>query len=41
MAMINSVKISKFSSKTNNIVGNGIYGGFADFSIKYMAGVTS
>lgn len=36
MAMVDSVKISKFSNKANNIIGNGIYGGFADFSIKYM-----
>jgi hypothetical protein len=36
MAMVNSVKISKFSSSTNKLIGNGTYGAFADFTIKYM-----
>jgi len=42
MGMVDSVKISKFSNKangiisSNNVMGNNTYGGFADFSIKYV-----
>jgi hypothetical protein len=36
MAMVNSVRISKFSSPANKLIGNNVYGAFADFSIKYL-----
>lgn len=36
MAMINSVKISKFSTSANKLIGNNLYGGFADFTVKYL-----
>ena len=36
MAMVDSVRISKFSTSTNKMLGNNFYGGFADFTIKYI-----
>lgn len=36
MAIVDSVKISKFSPQVNRLVGDGCYGGFADFTIKYI-----
>lgn len=36
MAMVNSVKISKFSTSANKLIGNNLYGGFADFTVKYL-----
>lgn len=36
MALIESVKISKFSTSANKLIGNNLYGGFADFTVKYM-----
>lgn len=35
-AIIDSVKISKFTPAANKIIGNNVYGGFADFMIKYV-----
>jgi hypothetical protein len=36
MAMIDSVKISRFAPSVNKLIGNDAYGAFADFTIKYV-----
>lgn len=34
--MIDSVKISKFAPSVNKVIGGNVFGGFADFMIKYV-----
>lgn len=36
MAIVDSVKISKFATSANKLIGNNVYGAFADFTVKYL-----
>lgn len=36
MALVESVKISRFAPSVNKLLGNNAYGGFADFTVKYV-----